>query len=170
MDNKFYLRLKAKDIRKNLDLSILSQKLVKLVRDNEFYKDAQNIMIFYPMKYEVNLLDLLNDEKNFYLPKVFKNDILVCPFCLGDRLEISDFKVKEPCSNPINPEKLDLVIVPALMVDKLNYRLGYGGGFYDRFLGKYKSIKTILPISERLIVEKLPHDSFDIPVDIVLKC
>ena len=51
-------------------------------------------------------------------------------------MEISNFGIKEPCSEPVAPDILDLIIVPALMVDKNGYRLGYGGGFYDRFLKK----------------------------------
>lgn len=168
MDSKINLRNIAKEVRKTLDIDAVSRAAVEQIRALSSYKDAKNVMIFYPKKYEVNLLELLNDDKNFYLPKVCGENLKVCPYT--DKLEISEFNVCEPCSNPIDAEILDLVIVPALMADEDNYRLGYGGGFYDRFLAKYSDIPTVLPISEKLCVNKLPHDEFDIKIDTIIKC
>ena len=175
MESKSDLRLKAKNIRKTLDISNISYELCKKIRCLDIYKSAQNVMIFYPMKYEIDLRDLLKDEKNFYLPKVNENgklkvesvkwndkELLVCPY--SSDLKKSDLNIYEPCTNPVNPQILDLIFVPALMVDKENHRLGYGGGFYDRFLAKYPDIITIVPIAEELIIDKLPHDEFDIKV------
>ncbi len=170
MDNKTDLRVHAKTIRKGLDITSISANIVNLIRENKSYLKARNVMLYYPMKYEINLLSLLTDNKNFYLPKVFGKDILVCPFKQGDNLKLSEFRVNEPCSNPVNPEILDLIFVPALMADREGLRLGYGGGFYDRFLEKYKNIKTITPISSKLIVDKLPVDVFDCRIDEILSC
>ena len=129
---------------------------------------ARYILIYYPLRYELNLLALLDDEKNFYLPRVCGDKLLICPFKKGEKLEKSKLNICEPCSNPINPQNLDLVIVPALMADVNGYRLGYGGGFYDRFLAQNMELKTILPIAKELFVEELPHEKFDIPVNEVL--
>ena len=170
MDSKTYLRAQAKLIRKQLDTSMVSANIVKLIRESKAYLSAQNVMLFYPKKYEINLLPLLEDNKDFYLPKVCGDDILVCPYNSGDRLAVSNFNIQEPCSNPVAPEILDLIFVPALMTDKQGYRLGYGGGFYDRFLAKYRNIKTITPIASKFIVNKLPIDVFDCRIDEILSC
>lgn len=162
MDSKLTLRAKAKEIRKNLDLEKISKEICKIIRKNNFYKESKNIMIFYPLKYEINLLDLLKDNKNFYLPKVNNEDILICPY--DKNLVKSELNIYEPCTNPVDSNILDLIFVPALMVDKENYRLGYGGGFYDRFLKTAKA-HTIVPIAKELIVEKLPHEKFDIKIN-----
>ena len=122
------------------------------------------------MKFEINLLELMVDDKNFYLPKVCGDDLKICSFKIGDELIKSEFNVCEPCSNPIDPQSLDLIIVPALMADKNNYRLGYGGGFYDRFLANYNNIPTILPIAKELLIDNLPHEKFDIKVDYIIEC
>lgn len=170
MDNKTSLRISAKSIRKTLDITELSRIAVVKIRKLDIYKQAKNVLIFYPMKFEINLLGLLNDDKNFYLPRVCGENLSICPFKLGDELIKSDFNVCEPCSNPIDPKLLDLIIVPALMADKNGYRLGYGGGFYDRFLEKNSKIPTLLPIAKELLVDVLPHEDFDIKIDYVLTC
>lgn len=166
MDSKSVLRTKAKDIRKTLDISNISKNIVNKIRNLDCYKSAKNIMIFYPMKYEINLLDLLNDDKSFYLPKVEGKDLLVCPY--SKNLKKSEFNVFEPDTEPVNPKTLDLIIVPALMVDKNGYRLGYGGGFYDRFLSKYPDIKTIVPIAKELVFDDISRDNWDIKIKYII--
>lgn len=169
MDKKTALRINAKNIRKNLPISEISAKIVEEIRLNEFYVNAKNVMLFYPTKDEIDLRGLLIDDKNFYYPRVDGENLLVCPYCNGEKLEKSKFNILEPCSSPVDVKVLDLVIVPALMVDKQGYRLGYGGGFYDRFLPNIsKDCKTICAISKELLIGELPKDEFDIPADIVI--
>lgn len=168
MDSKIDLRTNAKRIRKTLDIALISKEAVSKIRNCEEYKNAHNVMIFYPMKYEINLLELLNDDKNFYLPKVCGNDLKICPFKADDKLIKAEFNVCEPCSNPVGADVIELAIVPALMADSENYRLGYGGGFYDRFLTANPHVKTIVPIAKELYVDKLPHEEFDVRVDYIV--
>lgn len=170
MDNKTDLRLWAKRIRKNLDISNKSKCVLSKIRENSLYKEAKHVLMYYPKMFEINLLGLLEDDKKFYLPKVFSNHLLICPFKRGDMLQKSSFNVQEPCSNPVSSDVLDLILVPALMADSEGYRLGYGGGFYDRFIAENPNIKTILPIAQELCVDKLPHDDFDKKIDIIIKC
>ena len=59
------LRKFAKQIRKTLDIPEKSRVLTDLIRQNESYKTSKNVMLFYPTKFEINFLDLLNDNKNF---------------------------------------------------------------------------------------------------------
>lgn len=163
------LRLKAKTIRKSLPIYEISKKLVGLVRNHRDYIEAENVMLFYPTCEEIDLRELLNDSKCFHFPRVAGQELLVCPYSAGDRLEKSTYNILEPCSNPIDVKSLDLVFVPALMVDKQGYRLGYGGGFYDRFLPFLsENCKTICVIPKELLIDKLPVDEFDIPVDKVI--
>ena len=168
MDSKINLRIKAKSLRKNLDIYKISSLAVSKIRESDVYISAKNVLIFYPMRYEINLLDLLDDDKNFYLPKVYDKKLFICPFKKGDKLVKSCFNVNEPCSEPVDAKILDLIIVPALMVDKSGYRLGYGGGFYDRFLTNNPSIKTIVAIPKELYIEELPVENFDKKIDYII--
>lgn len=170
MESKADLRIRAKKIRKTLDIDCLSFCAVKKIRELDCYKKAQNVMIFYPMKYEINLLELLTDNKRFYLPKICSENLSVCPFNLGDKLLKSYCNVFEPCCDAVEPSLLDLIIVPALMADKKNYRLGYGKGFYDRFLAAYPKIPTVLPIAKELVVDDIGPEEFDIKTDYVIVC
>lgn len=169
MFTKEELRETAKHIRNSLPMATISEKIIANLRAAEIYHAAENIMIFYPLKDEVNLLPLLDDNKNFYLPKVQNNELIVCPYKKGDLLTLSDFNTQEPLTAPVDPSVLDLVFIPALMVDKNFHRLGYGKGFYDRFLLKsgLHALK-IVPIASELIQEEIPFNELDAQFDIIL--
>jgi 5-formyltetrahydrofolate cyclo-ligase len=67
----------------------------------------------------------------------------------------------------IPPEKLDFCIVPALACDRDGYRLGYGGGFYDRYLPRTHGITAALCASKRLL-DRLPSEPFDVPCKCII--
>ena len=72
MDNKTDLRLYAKGIRKNLPFNEISKKAASLVRKSEIYKKSKHVMLYYPMTNEINLLALLDDDKDLIIVKVHK--------------------------------------------------------------------------------------------------
>ena len=166
MENKTDLHTKIKKIRTAIDPNQSGKIIIEKILSHPVFVNSQNIMLYYPLRYEINLLPLMNYKKNFYFPKVNKDQLLVCPAC--DKFEKSSFNVYEPCSVPVSPDVIDLVIVPALAVDKENYRLGYGGGFYDRFLALYPKVTSITPIFKQFIFDVLPREKFDIPVTYVI--
>ena len=141
--------IKAKRKLINIDCQMLVENLMK----TQEYKRAKNIMIFYPLKDEVNLLSLLKDKtKKFYLPKIDGENLLCCPYGEGDELCVSCFKTFEPVTEAC---------------DKNNYRLGYGGGFYDRFLKDFRG-KKVVCLPEELIVETVYPEVHDVPVDLII--
>ena len=164
MDDKINLRKIAKEIRKTLPLAQKSEVLAEMIRQSNIFQSAKNVMLYYPAKYEINLLSLICKDKNFYLPRVNCENIEVCKYDIGDRVQKSALNILEPCSESVDKKNLDLVIVPALMCDKKGYRLGYGGGFYDRFLSDL-NVKTICAIPKELYIEKLPAENFDVKID-----
>ena len=122
-------------------------------------------MLFYPLASEVNLLELLeDDDKCFYLPRVNGKDLECCPYKRGNDLLLSPLNISEPCCEAVDKSEIDLIFTPALMADSNFYRLGYGGGFYDRFLKDFK-VKTISALPIELRTQNLPHEDFDISID-----
>lgn len=161
MFNKDNLRQKAKKIRNKLDMKCISSRIVSNIRKLEVYKNSKHVMLFYPLENEVDLLELLNDDKQFYLPRVKGENLEVCPYKLGDKLLKSNFKVLEPINEAVDKNMLDLVFVPALCVDNKCNRLGYGKGFYDRFLDDFEGV-SIIPISQSLIFSDICADRHDV--------
>jgi len=166
--NKKVLRKWAKNKRKELDMVALSDILVKKLAQSREYKIAKNIMIYYPLAEEVNLLLLLNDNtKTFYLPRISGKDLECCMYRKGDELCESYYQTKEPTCAACNKTNINLVIVPALACDRQGFRLGYGGGFYDRFLADYEGIKICCIPSELCVNTVYPED-FDVKMDLII--
>ncbi len=169
MLSKIELRKKAKGIRNSLNIEAISEKIILNIRKLDIYKESKNVMIFYPLKKEVNLLPLLEDSKNFYLPRLKDENLEVCLYKKGDKLKTSEFNTQEPLTQSITADFLDLIFIPALMVSKDFYRLGYGKGYYDKFLAdNAKQAFRIVPIPSSLLVDSLPFDEFDVQVDAII--
>ncbi|PYZ94300.1 5-formyltetrahydrofolate cyclo-ligase [Salipaludibacillus keqinensis] len=88
-----------------------------------------------------------------------------------DQLESHYFGLKEP--NPdlcekIHVSDMDLLLVPGLVFDHSGYRVGHGGGYYDRFLSKENDLLTAALCFEMQLVENLPHERHDIPVGVII--
>jgi len=168
MDKK-ELREKNIKLRKQLDIKKASKVIVNKILSFKPFLSAKNILIYYPLKYEINLLELLKiKDKNFYLPKVRGEDLLICPY--SNNLKKSDFGVMEPCVDELkNISLIEFALVPCLSVDKKLNRLGYGKGFYDRLFSKpdFRALKVAV-ICKELIVENIDADEFDKKVDFII--
>lgn len=166
---KFYKEKRDALFDKGLLFNI-SNKICKKLDDK--IKKAKNILLFYPFGSELDLLPLMdkNEDKNFYLPVCKGEKIVACPYKKGDELILNKYKIKEPKTEPITDIGiLDIVITPALCADKNCYRLGYGGGYYDRFFAdKNLRAKKIVVIPDEMFIESIPNDRFDIKCDMVI--
>lgn len=159
----------AKEIRRGLDVETLSRAICLQIARMKEFQSAKNVLLFHPTEREVNLLPLCQCDKNFYLPRVDGNNLLVCPYDCSVKLQKSDFNIFEPCSAPVSPGIIDFAIIPCLMADREHFRLGYGGGFYDRFIPYLgKACIKIAVAPSALVIERLPVEKFDLPVDYVV--
>lgn len=109
-------------------------------------KNARTIMGFSSFGNEVQLmpwLESIADEKQILLPRVEKGGLMVAvPFTGWDNVKSGPFGIKEPIGEPIDLKMIDAVIVPGLVFDYKGYRLGYGKGYYDRFLKGLKEVRN----------------------------
>lgn len=76
-----------------------------------------------------------------------------------------DVPVPPPEAGAVTPPEIDLVVVPGLGVDRRGYRIGYGGGYYDRSLPTLVAATSVWIGSPDQVVEAVPEDAFDQPVD-----
>lgn len=87
-----------------------------------------------------------------------------------DQLEIVYMHLHEPITHlttEVPKEKIDCLIVPGLAYDRQGFRLGFGGGYYDRFLSDFK--KSTLSLAFYMqIVEKIPTDDYDVPIEKII--
>ncbi len=128
---------------KDLALSKSSQIQNALLTEN-IWKSATNIALYMPISGEVDTKILLEaawiDKKTVFLPRCNRQlkgnmDFFICNSYAD--LELGNYNILEPKSHTILwDNSFDLLILPAVGFDKNGYRLGFGGGYYDRFLSK----------------------------------
>ncbi len=155
----------------------LSDRLCKNICSLDLFKEADAVLSFFPLSSETDVSgvneEVLRLGKTLLLPKCVKgtremNFHAVKSF---DDLERGSFSVMEPKGDcPIftpSKEVKALCIVPALAYDGDGYRLGYGGGFYDRYLSRH-CVKTVGAVYHIFLTDNLPRDRYDIAVDTVV--
>ncbi len=156
--------------RKLLPVEELSKKIINNLLLLEEYKSAKNILCYYPLIYEVQTQECFKDSsKNWFLPKVSKSNLEVCPYCTTN-IQKGSFGIMEPLTEKIDSlDILDLVLIPAVAGDINGYRIGYGKGFYDRFLSSLDvPITKIMLIYSSLLYKSVCPDYYDIKVDVIV--
>jgi len=151
-------------------------KLIEKIQELEIYRQARTVMIYSAMEDEIDLQALVQADldsdfpKTWVLPRAIGSGRMLC-FELDsyERTIESQYGIMVPPSTNrlVDPEEIDLVIVPALMFDTEGYRLGRGAGYYDSFLSKHE-IPTIGVSMAELVIDLLPHEEHDIKVNRVL--
>lgn len=89
----------------------------------------------------------------------------------GEPTTTTSFGAEEPADGlPIEPSSIDVILTPAVAVDRTGHRVGYGGGFYDRFLlhTRDDAARVAVVLTEQLVDEELPAGSFDLRVDAIV--
>ena len=141
----------------------------------KYYKlKVKTIGAYYPINYEVDCLSIFKKflEKNYSisLPVIsISNQMNFFNWSLDTYLKVNNMGIPEPLSKKIVYP--DLILVPLVGFDKNNYRLGYGGGYYDRYLeklGKFKKFKTIGLSFSFQKIKKLPLNKFDKKLDFII--
>jgi len=155
-----------------------SAQIVQHLINWPLLQEAQVIHMFWPMldRHEVDLRPLWHhlraQGKQIVLPVMSRHTQLPRLQHIAlqslEMLRQNTWGVWEPIGGATIPvENLDLVIVPALAVDRRGYRLGYGKGYYDAFLQEVQA-PTISPIFQEAQLEALPAEPHDIPVDYIV--
>ena len=147
------------------------------VKDNLFnleqYKKSKVAMFFVSFNSEVHTHDMIKEalkNKTVIVPKIVHQEIEPSVIIDFDNLIPSGkFGILEPIETmKIAYKNIDLVLVPGIVFDKEGHRIGYGFGYYDKFLRKVpKAIKIGLAFDFQ-VVDKIPREMHDIPVDLIV--
>ena len=167
---KEILKIRKKNSSKNLKINFKS--LLQVLK--KFRNAGKIIGGYYPYNYEVDAIPILKRlEKHNYqlsLPKIKKNSQMdFFRWSLKDPLDINRYGIPEPVSGVIKYP--DILLLPLVAYDKDLNRIGYGGGFYDRYIERLKKKKKILLIGLAYSfqkVKKIPIKKYDIKLDFII--
>ena len=152
-------------------MKIASEKIHKKLRKNQIFHDAKKIGAYYPIGSEVltqNIMqEILSIGKELYLPKMIEDEIEFRKITDFSCLEKGNFDIMEPKDDCPVDNNLDLLLVPTVGISQDGVRLGYGHGFYDKFLSENK-IETISLILEKQVIKKIPRSDHDIIMNWIL--
>lgn len=150
-----------------------SEKLGVLFVSSELYRNAQTIYAYLPYNQEVRTVPMLEramkDGKRVAVPKVYGEEMKFLYITDLNRVEKGYAGIPEPIGDePVAQDPTALVLMPGLAFDREGHRIGYGGGFYDKFLSAEPGHPTVALCYEFQMVERIPTEEFDIPVDQVI--
>jgi len=137
------------------------------------YKKSRTVMLFVSFGNEVNTHDMIKKsfgKKNVVIPKVIQQEIepsIVIDF--DSLIPAGKFGILEPIDiMKIAYKNIDLILVPGIAFDSEGHRIGYGFGYYDKFLKKVpKAVKVGLAFDFQ-IVDRIPAEEHDVPVDFII--
>ncbi len=136
-----------------------------LSKDNDF-KRASSVMAYIPIRKEVNpLIDIsIYKGKTLSVPKIFGDELVPCLY--KEPFVKSAYGTLEP--KECEKVDIDLCLVPGVCFDRHLYRVGFGKGFYDRFLSKNKHVFSIGICYDFQIVDSIERDPFDVKLNKII--
>ena len=122
-----------------------SAQIIAQLEQMSAFRDAQVVLLYYPIHNEVDLRPLLTKyagQKTFLLPVTHRHSMEVRPYDGEDMMRKGRLGVPEPQTKTYKGS-IDLIVVPGVVFDQHRHRIGRGGGYYDKFLKKHLSAKKI---------------------------
>lgn len=166
--NKKEYRTKLIELRKEeTEKDVKSMKITKEVLS--FCESYNVIGVYLSLADEVQTDELIKElkaqNKVVVFPKVVGNDLI---FYRSDKFEVSKFGVREPMDGEdFSKDKIEVMIIPGVGFDIKRNRLGFGKGYYDRYLKDYQGKKIGVCFSSQVVMN-LPITSEDIQMDILI--
>ena len=168
--------------RKNKDsefISINSQIITEKLLSMDCIQQASTIMIYLDFNNEVKtdqlITKLISLRKTVTSPVTIKDERKLIPYeiiNLKEGINIGTYGIREPnkdLSNEIDVKNIDVLIVPAVAYDKNCYRLGYGGGYYDRFIERLRDDAITIGIAFDLqLFDSIPKEEHDAQLNYII--
>ena len=157
----------------NEEIAEKSRLLGALFADTQAYRNARAIYGYLPYNQEVRTVSMLEqalrDGKRVAVPKIFGDEMKFLWLDDLTRVEKGYSGIPEPIDDgPVADDPTALVLMPGMAFDPQGHRIGYGGGFYDKFLAAEPEHPTVALCYDFQVLDHLETEEFDIPVDLVL--
>ncbi len=179
METKAEIRKRILEVRKGLtdeEAATKSEAIVQKVVKTPEYKEADNILLYADYCREVMTRGIFEDallhRKRIYFPKADKmtNTMEFYQIISLRQLERGYMDILEPREDmkmryKFQPKEDTLAVLPGVAFDTSGYRLGYGKGFYDKFLANRRQISTMALAFACQIIDEIPRDTYDIKMD-----
>ncbi len=174
--NKQELRRMIREKKRAMTAEEIEQrsgKLAQLFLQSEAYQNAKTIYGYLPYNQEVRTVPMLEqamkDGKRVAVPKCYGDEMKFIFMEDLSKVEKGYAGIPEPIADePIADDTTALVLMPGLAFDPQGHRIGYGGGFYDKFLAQEPEHPTLALCYAFQMLPELETEEFDIPVDYVL--
>ena len=174
--DKIALRREIRDKKRAMsaeEIECRSARLGELFAQTEAYRNAKTIYGYMPYNQEVRTVPILErairEGKKVAVPKVYGDTMRF--IYLEDLTQVakSDMGIPEPVADePVADDETALVLMPGLAFDEAGHRIGYGGGYYDKFLVAEPDHPTVALCYDFQMYAHLDTEEFDIPVDKVI--
>ena len=150
-----------------------SQLLCSMLLDSDLYRNAKSIYGYMSYNQEVRTLELLKqamrDGKRVAIPKCYGKEMRFIWMDDLSQTVKSSCGISEPIHDaPIADDPTALVLLPGIAFDATGHRIGYGGGYYDKFLAVEPNHPSVALCYDFQLLKQLPTDEYDIPADLVL--
>lgn len=172
LERKQQLRQQCRETRKALGQEargIASQAICGQIESWRFFQSSSLILTYLPMRGEVDLHTLLerHPDKHWLVPRILPEEDHRMAFHPYDPAHLvrHAFGMLEPAAYlpEVPPGDVELALVPGLAYDRRGWRLGYGGGYFDRFLKNFMG-NSLGVIYQALLLDTVPHSPHDMPV------
>ena len=167
-----YIREKKRAMTET-EIEEKSRRLGELFLATEAYRKADTIYGYLPYNQEVRTVPMLEqalrDGKRVAVPKCYGDEMRFIYLTDLTRVEKGYAGIPEPVEDgPVAHDRTALVLMPGLAFDREGHRIGYGGGFYDKYLSAEPGHPTLALCYDFQMLPELETEEFDIPVDSVL--
>ena len=155
------------------EIETVSARLGELFAESFYYQNAKTIYGYLPYNQEVRTVPILEralrEGKRVAVPKIFGDEMKFIYISDFSKVEKGYAGIPEPIENePVADDSSALVLMPGLAFDPEGHRIGYGGGFYDKFLEREPQHPTVALCYDFQMFPKLETEEHDIPVDCVI--
>ena len=180
-------QMDKKEIRKNMiskrdnilkeEKEIMDKNIILKLKESEYYKKSKNIFIYLGFGSEIDTMsyiqEFINEGKHIFIPRtdIKTKKMEAVEITSLEGLKENKYGILEPddSKEEFYKNNLDLIILPGVAFDLVGKRIGYGGGYYDRYLENIdKKIMKVALIYDFQLLENVPAEEHDIKADYII--